>query len=104
MTRRGRAALVLILLSIPVLVWLWSAARSPAPPTGGAVPPETLELVEETVVSPLSGGVLVRRAAGGPWAPAAPAQPLAAGDAVRTLPHGYAVITFFEGSTATLDP
>ena len=91
--------MLLATLGLVGLVWYG------APPTDRvlsvAVP---LELVDETVLSPLAGAVLVRSAGRSVWAPAVAGQPLTVGDAVRTEPGAHALITFFEGSTAVLEP
>ena len=57
-----------------------------------------------TTLSVLSGDVRVQPAGQMEFAPAREAMPLGAEDRVRTGPGSYALITFFEGSTAELEP
>lgn len=58
----------------------------------------------DTTLSILSGEVMVMKAAGGEWKKAENGMKLAAADSVKTGPDSYALITFFEGSTMTLEP
>lgn len=51
----------------------------------------------------ISDGVELRQA-GGPWSAATDGVILRAGDAVRTSATGRGVVTFFDGSTVSLDP
>jgi len=52
----------------------------------------------------ISGDVAVQQTGQLQYGPGRDAMTLQAGDRVRTGADGYAVITFFDGSTATLDP
>ena len=106
MTIGRRLAAVLLLAGLGLLGLLglgglaWYGARPPveAPPAAGQ-----LEVVEETTLWPLAGAVLVQPA-GGAWAPAVAGQPLGTGDAVRTTAGAHALVAFFEGSTAAVEP
>jgi len=55
-------------------------------------------------LSVLKGDVQSQRAGDDAWQPAAGAVDLPAGSSVRTAGDGYAVLTFFDGSTTRLDP
>jgi len=56
-----------------------------------------------TTLTVLSGDVTVRHGSGD-FAPAADGEVLSEGDAIRTGPDGRAVLTYFEGSTVTIEP
>lgn len=58
----------------------------------------------DTTLSILSGDVKVLKAGADEWKKAENGMKLAADDSVRTGPDSYALITFFEGSTLTLEP
>jgi hypothetical protein len=56
-----------------------------------------------TTLTVLSGDVTVRHGSGD-FAPAADGEVLSEGDAIRTGPDGRAILTYFEGSTVTIEP
>jgi hypothetical protein len=56
-----------------------------------------------TTLTVLSGDVTVRHGSGD-FAPAADGEVLSEGDAIHTGPDGRAVLTYFEGSTVTIEP
>ncbi len=58
----------------------------------------------DTVLSILSGEVMVMKGTGGEWTKAENGMKLATSDSVKTGADSYALITFFEGSTMTLEP
>src|SRR5687768_13721983 len=100
MTRwRSRlAALLVALAALLALVWYQGRPDVEAPAYTVA-----LQLVQVTTLSPLNGATRVRAAGGALWVPAVAGQPLAAGDAVRTEPGAYALITFFDGTSTALE-
>jgi len=57
-----------------------------------------------TTVTIISGDVQVRHSAGGAFVTATDGEVLAAGDTIRTGDDARAVLTYFEGSTVTLEP
>jgi hypothetical protein len=56
-----------------------------------------------TTLTVLSGDVLIRHGAAD-FAPAADGEVLSEGDAIRTGADGRAILTYFEGSTVTIEP
>jgi hypothetical protein len=70
--------------------------------TLGAVS-STTALGASTSLTIVSGDVSVRRGAGA-FVPAAGGQILIEGDTIRTGPDARAILTYFEGSTVTIDP
>jgi hypothetical protein len=63
----------------------------------------TTALGASTSLTIVSGDVSVRRGAGA-FVPAAGGQILIEGDTIRTGPDARAILTYFEGSTVTIDP
>ena len=61
-------------------------------------------LGSSTTVSVIGGNVQVRHGAGGAFVAAIDGEVLQAGDAIRTDSDARAVLTFFEGSTVTIEP
>ncbi|MDD5093614.1 MAG: FecR domain-containing protein [Dehalococcoidia bacterium] len=59
---------------------------------------------DSTTLSILSGDVFVMKGSTGQWKEAHNGMKLSAADSVKTSVDSYAAITFFEGSTITLDP
>ena len=61
-------------------------------------------LVEQSTLVQLSGSVELQRPGSAGWEQVRGAAPLDVGDRVRTGPDGYAALTFFDGSSTTLQP
>jgi hypothetical protein len=61
-------------------------------------------LVEQSTIVQLSGVVELQRPGSAGWELLRGAMPLGVGDRVRTGPDGYAAVTFFDGSSTTLQP
>jgi len=57
-----------------------------------------------TTVSIISGDIQIRHAAAGTFAAATDGEIVLAGDTIRTGPDSRAVLTYFEGSTVTVEP
>src|SRR5579862_4840467 len=66
-------------------------------------PPSAFSLVEETTLLVLKGTVEVQRP-GESFNAVTSDTPVRTGDSIRTGPDGYAVVTYFDGSTTTIDP
>ncbi len=71
---------------------------------GSAGPGSGSALGAATTLTVLSGDVAVRHGAGGSFAPARDGEVIAPGDAIQTAAGARAVITYFEGSTVTIEP
>lgn len=61
-------------------------------------------LGSSTTITVIGGDVSVRHGATAPYVAAVDGEVLAAGDGVRTGSDGRAVLTYFEGSTVTIEP
>jgi hypothetical protein len=64
----------------------------------------SVALGASTTLTVISGDVAVQAAAGEQFTPAADGATLKAGMTIRTSADAYAVLTYFEGSTVSLDP
>src|SRR5437867_9066988 len=65
--------------------------------------PTAYALVDESTLSVLRGEVQLQRA-GASFVTVTGDVAVRQGDRIRTGPDGYAVVTYFDGSTTTLDP
>ncbi|HZS00623.1 MAG TPA: FecR family protein [Chloroflexota bacterium] len=84
--------LLAVLLAIGLLSPGLNADAAPLPQASGAT------------LTVLAGQVQVQSPGSSSFAPAGDGQTVAVGARVRTGPGGRAVLTFFDGTTATLDP
>lgn len=83
--------IVALLLASAVVIPLFRPARA-------------FSLVDQTTLIVLKGRVEVASAGATAFTTAATNTGLRVGDRVRTGPDGYGVVTYFDGSTTTLDP
>src|SRR5438309_9562021 len=65
--------------------------------------PSTYSLVSDATMLILSGRVELQSGAN-PFTIVTDNTPVVVGDRVRTGPDGFAVVTYFEGSTTTIEP
>src|SRR5438309_18152 len=66
-------------------------------------PPTAFSLVEQSTLLVLKGTVELQRP-GQSFTKIATDSPVRVGDRIRTVPDGFAVVTYFDGSTTTIDP
>src|SRR5713226_5631564 len=66
-------------------------------------PPTAFSLIEQSTLLVLKGTVELQRP-GQSFTTVASDMQVRVGDRIRTGPDGYAVVTYFDGSTTTIDP
>lgn len=92
-------------LAVPAtLLLLLAAAGSVSVIAGIGLPGQPSALASQCTFSLLSGSAQVQIAGSDRWQMAGDGMVLAAGTRVRTAPDSHAVLTFFEGSSLTLEP
>jgi hypothetical protein len=69
----------------------------------GAGPPIAVALVDATTLTILTGQVQVKTRGAASWSDALNGQTLTAGDAVKTVDGSAALVTYFEGSTTSVE-
>jgi hypothetical protein len=89
--------------SMLILVLLFALVTGSISCGGQQVPAASLQSPSEpTVVSTVSGEVMVMKAGAGTWSQVSPGMVLEIGDRIKTGSASNAVITFFEGTTIEL--
>jgi len=92
-------------LAVPVtLLLLLAAGGSISIIAGIGLPGQPSALASQCTVSVLSGSAQMKLPGSEAWQIAGDGMVLAAGTRVRTAPDSHAMLTFFEGSTITLEP
>jgi hypothetical protein len=92
-------------LAVPVtLLLLLAAGGSISVIAGIGLPGQPSALASQCTVSVLGGSAQVQLPGSDTWQMAGDGMVLAAGTRVRTAPDSHAMLTFFEGSSLTLEP